>query len=792
MTPTRRGALLAALVLVAGACALLSPALFSGKVLSAGDKQYFQSPLVAEKPAGLARPSNGDLADAVDVFHPHLLEAREAIRAGELPAWNEHIEAGRPIGAQNGGPFFPLNWLAYVLPFWQSLEWIALLKLLVAGSGTFVLARHLGLGAGGSLFAAVSFAFGVPFVVSLEHPQAVVYGLLPWLLAAADWMVRGGGGARAVLACGGVAGLAELSGHPESMLVMAVAFLAFSAYTAFAQTDGPVGARARRLVGQVVAVGAVACAVGAVTLIPTLLILRDSVDSAREAPPLALRTLLAAFYPEAWGRPDKVSLPGPAGTSYAYRAMYIGAAPLVLALGGLVARRSRTQMFFAGTAVVCGLLLLDLPVIPDVVNALPVLSLVNEWHFIFLAVFCGSVLAGIGLDIALRGTRAERRRLVLGAAAAAALPLLAAAWATGALGAWGSLGESFPVLGDSVDTPDTARLAAGVHWAVFAGLAVLLAAAAWRRPRFATATALAAAAAVLALADLVPLGAGYHPAVDQARADPPPSRAIRFLQAHAGSSRVAGFGPALYPNAVERYGLEDARGEDLPERNRFGSIWTGLGGDFFQDFGLKVITEPGAGRTDELLDLMAVRYIVDGGPPGPVPGGLRRTAIDEPGQRVLENRDPFPRAWVAYDVRPARDEDAALARTLRSGRRGLLRSPVVEPGDEDGLPAGPPRGVTPARVVQARRGRMEVQVAARRAGVLVLADSWDPGWRASVDGRSAAVRPANGAFRAVPVPAGRHKVELAYRPMPLLAGAVTSLLALLTVVGGIAVLTLRR
>lgn len=75
MTPTRRGALLAALVLVVAAGALLGPALFSGKVLSAGDKQYFQAPFVAEKPAGLARPGNGDLADAVDVFHPHLLEA---------------------------------------------------------------------------------------------------------------------------------------------------------------------------------------------------------------------------------------------------------------------------------------------------------------------------------------------------------------------------------------------------------------------------------------------------------------------------------------------------------------------------------------------------------------------------------------------------------------------------------------------------------------------------------------------------------------------------------------------
>ena len=113
---------------------------------------------------------------------------------------------------------------------------------------------------------------------------------------------------------------------------------------------------------------------------------------------------------------------------------------------------------------------------------------------------------------------------------------------------------------------------------LFAGLAVLLAALAWRRPRWAGAAVIAAAAVVLALGDLVPLGRGYHPAVEQARADPPPQGPIRFLQANTGHQRVAGFGPALYPNAVERYGLLDARGEDLPERERFGSVWTGMGG----------------------------------------------------------------------------------------------------------------------------------------------------------------------------------------------------------------------
>ncbi len=785
----RRPALLAAAVLVAGSLTLLAPALFSSDVLSAGDKLAFETPFAAERSPDLERASNRDLSDAVDVFHPHLLEAREALRHGELPAWNTHIEAGRPIGAQNGGPFYPLHWLAYVLPFWQSLELIALLKLLIAGSGAFVLLRRLGLGAGGSTFGAVSFAFGVPLVVSLEHPQGVVFGLLGWLFAATDWMVRGRGGARAVLACGGLVGVAQLAGHPESSFVLVSGFLGFAIYRTVASGAAPFGPAARRLGLQVLGVAAVALVVAAVTLIPTLLLLQDSLDPGRRAAPLGLSALQAAFFPEAWGRPDKIDLGGPAGTSYAYRAMYIGALPLVLALAGLVARRSGPQLFFAGTAAVCGLLLLNLPVVPDVLAALPVFSLANEWHFIFLAIFCASMLAGFGLDVLLRGAAGERRRLALAAVAAALLPF--AVWLVadpGALGQWREIPANFPVLGESVASRDVARLAAGAHWIAFAGLGAALAVLVWRRPAALAPWGVAGATVALALGDLVPIGIGYHPAVPESVADPAPTRSIAFLARNVGTGRVAGTGPALYPNSVQRYGLDDARGEDLPERRRFGEVWTGFGGTFIQDFGLKVVSDPGSGRVPALLDLMAVRYVVDAGDT-PVGAGLRATAIDEPGQRVLENPDALPRAWVAYGARPASGAAAAIEQSVASSVSELERRPVVEAGDVE-LPSGG-GAPSPAHVTDAERGHMEVTATARAPGLLVLSDSWDSGWQATVDGDHAEVLPANGAFRAVALPAGRHVVEFEYRSWPLMLGAVASVLGMIGVVAGIVLLGIR-
>ena len=49
------------------------------------------------------------------------------------------------------------------------------------------------------------------------------------------------------------------------------------------------------------------------------------------------------------------------------------------------------------------------------------------------------------------------------------------------------------------------------------------------------------------------------------------------------------------------------------------------------------------------------------------------------------------------------------------------------------------------------------------------------GWRVTVDGRDSPIVPANAAFGAVSVPAGRNVVERRYRPMSFYWGGLVSL-----------------
>jgi uncharacterized membrane protein YfhO len=69
---------------------------------------------------------------------------------------------------------------------------------------------------------------------------------------------------------------------------------------------------------------------------------------------------------------------------------------------------------------------------------------------------------------------------------------------------------------------------------------------------------------------------------------------------------------------------------------------------------------------------------------------------------------------------------------------------------------------------------------------LVLRDTYFPGWRAYVGEREERIRRADYLFRAVPVPAGRHRVIFRYSPSSFGYGMAVSSVALI-LIGGLLV-----
>jgi uncharacterized membrane protein YfhO len=79
-----------------------------------------------------------------------------------------------------------------------------------------------------------------------------------------------------------------------------------------------------------------------------------------------------------------------------------------------------------------------------------------------------------------------------------------------------------------------------------------------------------------------------------------------------------------------------------------------------------------------------------------------------------------------------------------------------------------------ASIVRDEPTLVEVEAELEAPGLLVLADSYFPGWRATLDGEPLEIHPANHLFRGVVVPAGRHRVRFSYRPRRLKLGIAAS------------------
>ncbi len=127
---------------------------------------------------------------------------------------------------------------------------------------------------------------------------------------------------------------------------------------------------------------------------------------------------------------------------------------------------------------------------------------------------------------------------------------------------------------------------------------------------------------------------------------------------------------------------------------------------------------------------------------------------------ITTGGDPNPPGCVCL-VRVGTARGLAVWRTVR---------PVVRAHLADG---------TPARVVEDTGERLRVELPAGAGGRLVLADSWYPGWTATVDGRTVTVERYLGALRSVDLPSGAREVVFEYRPGWLAPSSAVSVLALL-------------
>ncbi len=387
------GALLAASLLVGGALGM-----HRGLLLSDGIRGHFW-PWAPSLGRPALPPSASALSDPVWQFVPWVELARSELRAGRLPLWNPHQEAGQPLlGNGISALGSPLLWPAIALPLFPGWNLSLLLRILVSAAGGWALARDLGRTRAASLLAAVVCALSGPFVAWLEHPQTLTAAGVPWLLLAVRRSLRAEGAGR-VAAVAGSTALVLAGGHHETAVMAALLAVAFLA-------AGPADLRG---VGRSVGGALVGAGLSAPFLLPFLEYLFRSAaweGADRHVTALSLRDLLRFVRPSL------------AGSHPIEGAAYLSLAVLPLAvLGAWAGRRERGGRVFLVTAALLLLAAYDNPLARLLSSGTPV-----RWsRTLLLLPIPAALLAARGLD------ELVRRAAAAGRAAAPALAFAIAA-----------------------------------------------------------------------------------------------------------------------------------------------------------------------------------------------------------------------------------------------------------------------------------------------------------------------------------------------------------------------------
>ena len=138
------------------------------------------------------------------------------------------------------------------------------------------------------------------------------------------------------------------------------------------------------------------------------------------------------------------------------------------------------------------------------------------------------------------------------------------------------------------------------------------------------------------------------------------------------------------------------------------------------------------------------------------------------------------RVWLPREVSIVDSEEAVLD-TMRGESFDGRRQVVVRSSDWDREWPTAFSGQADARVLTYEPERVQVMVKSDATRLLVVMDSWYPGWEADVNGSTVRLVRVDHSFRGVIVPAGESTVTLSYRPTSLLLGAAISVATILGV-----------
>jgi hypothetical protein len=725
--------------------------------------------------------------DLGSYFYPIKFVVAQALKAGELPLWDRHMAGGFPVMAGlQSAVFYPPTLLFAVLPFFGAIQVSFVFHYAVAGFGSYALFRWWKCPIHVALIGSILFTFGGT-VVSLSnlvnHFQTAVWlplVILYWerTLKLRFW--------REFVCLSFVLLFQLLSGSPEIFL-FSIGILIIDAIRLVGERE-IVGIKKPAAI--LIAAIVVVTGLGMVQWLPTgeliSLSRRDQPIPAAEAFAWSLRPsgLIDLIVP---------TLETDSALSLGIRLLLSNEVPFLLShyLGAIALLGVCSWFGQAGTKerlILGGFILISVflalgsntPAYPFVYSHVPLLRIIRFPEKFFFLTFVLLLFAAIRGLAKIEIARHERWPSLLAVVILIGWSSLYIflRWKTSLLiRLLESPGET------NLAMPVTAPTLAGIFFnlekqiavsLIYTGLFVL-----YRGMRLNTLLF----RFMLVLTTFVDLSVAHKP-LQFLREKELISDVPRVLDKPPLGSRLFYYPPGnnLHPSYMSVYGnLSFDKATQLPFNNLLPNAGILFGFEYFQDIDalsqrsyndfLYFANALPREKRAKLLGAMNIRYVIS----------FRR--LEVPGFELLrETPEHFswlyeipvsvPRVYVVTDGLYEPEPLRLLNRLIRDDF-DPLRQVVLDT----------PRQLQPAVNLQSelfisKYQNSHVQIRARLSapGILVLTDSYYPGWKVFVDGAQKKLLRANHFFRAVELPAGNHSVEFVYDPLSFKIGSLISLL----------------
>ncbi|MBN1284237.1 MAG: YfhO family protein [Anaerolineae bacterium] len=759
-------------------------------------------------------------------FVPWQRFAFDELAAGRAPLWNPYAGAGAPLLANYQTAFYyPPNGLHLLLPAHLAIGVVGVLHLIWAGWGMWVFTGALGVPAFGRTIGALAYPFSGYIIARFGTPPMVLAAAwLPWLFWGVHRVVDRRG-RRDVAALGLIAAMQLLTGHAQLTFYSLLGAGLYALWLTFTS-------RRDRIKGLLLALAGVmlGAAIAAVQLVPTAELLRASQRAGGlEDTEFLLNfsygplRVLSQLTPRFFGTPADGSYQGKG--AYWEDAAYIGLLPMVLAVLAFFVwlkrrkwpdRRLSSKDNHGAHGEHGETLEISVDSVLSVVKPSSSSCDAHMSTDDSLAATPFFTLLGLGAFILALGKHAPfslyeflvryvstfgmfqgpARWLLLTVFALCVMASIGAAgWGRGKwtfygarLAAAGGVGIVVVALLAPNFIPANAALdalirAAAALGSCIVGVAVLTLA--QPDPAWGVSPKYWQAAVILFVAvDLIWAGQGVNPTVPAAFYDP-----IEVPDALRSEHGGRAYWFEDYQDFVAFNQESDAKGwfrfndftvardnwpavrrSMLPNMNMLDGVAYLNNFDPMQPGDhvryLELIEEAGPAKAGPLLHAAGVSVVYgNGGPPA------WSQDPDDPNRWLAP--EPALRAWTVPEAMGFEDQ-AALEAYMLGGewdpaQTVLLIGPELPP-------AGGSGGMV--EIVEATPQEIKLAVQTGAGAWLALADTWYPGWRATVDGAPTDIQRANLAFRAVWIEPGEHQVVFYYAADSALAGGAITLIGL--------------